>query len=313
VTSGLNAPEPRPRRLYGDELAANFGADAPAPFIVTRSLPHAELAVTEVRVDNPDGTFSDPLPQEDAYILAYELRGLRGLEYWENGRYRTTYDTRPGETSITDLRGEPMVRFETPAHCILWLVPSAVLDVLADNANVPRIDGLPAEPGVGYADETLMHLNQAAIAALQRPEQVNRLFVDHLTLAFAAHVAQAYGGMQTAARLTKGGLAPWQERRAKDMLASDLAGETPLSVIAAACGLSPDHFARAFRKSTGLAPHAWLLQARVDRATVLLRRHELSLSEIALTCGFVDQSHFTRVFVRRVGVTPGAWRRIVVR
>lgn len=313
MTSAVIAPGPRPRRLYGDELAANFGAEAPAPFIVTRSLPYAELAVTEVRVDNPDGTFSDPLPPDDAYILAYQLRGLRGLEYWETGRYRTTYDTRPGETFITDLRSEPMVRFEAPAHCILWLLPSAILDGLADNANVPRIGGLPHEPGVGYADETLKHLNAAAIAALQRPAQVNRLFVDHLTLAFAAHVAEAYGGMQSSARLIKGGLAPWQERRAKDMFCSDLAGETPLSVIAAACGLSPDHFARAFRKSTGLAPHAWLLQARVDRATVLLRNHALTLSEIALTCGFVDQSHFTRVFVRRVGATPGAWRRMVER
>ena len=211
-----------PRRLYGDELAATFGAEGPAPSIVTRSLPRTELAVTELRVDNPVGRISDPLPPDNAYLISHELRTYRGMEYWEKGRHLTTYDLRAGETTITDLRREPQVKFEVPVHCMLWLVPHAALDAIADDANVPRIEGLPHAPGVGFADETIRHLNLAVLAALQRPGQVSRLFVDHLTLAFAAHVAQRYGGMESAARLIKGGLAPWQERRAKEMLVADL-------------------------------------------------------------------------------------------
>jgi AraC-like DNA-binding protein len=309
----LNAPVRPPRRLYGDELAANFGADAPASFIVTRSMPHADLAVTELRVDNPAGRISEPLPCDDAYLISHELRAYRGIEYWEGGRHLSTYDLRAGETTITDLRREPQVKFEVPVHCMLWLVPRAALDVLADDANVPRIDGLPHAPGVGFADDTILHLNLAAIAALQRPGQVSRLFVNHLTLAFAAHVAQTYGGMEPAARLIKGGLAPWQERRAKEMLVADLTGATPLAEIAAACGLSSDHFARAFRRSTGLPPHSWLLQARVERAMTLLRQPDPSLSEIALACGFADQSHFSRVFTRQTGLSPRVWRRMSIR
>ena len=313
MTATLNAPVLLPNRLYGDGLAANFGAEAPAPSIVTRSMPHAELAVTELRVDDPVGRISDPLPRDDAYLISHELRAYRGMEYWENGRHLTTYDLRAGETTITDLRREPRVKFEVPVHCMLWLLPRAALDVLADDANVPRIDGLPHAPGVGFADETIRHLNLAAIAALQRPGQVSRLFVDHLILAFAAHVAQTYGGMQTGPRLVKGGLAPWQERRAKEMLVADLAGATPLAEIATACGLSPDHFARAFRRSTGLAPHAWLLKARVEYAMTLLRQADSSLSEIALSCGFADHSHFSRVFTRQTGQSPRDWRRLAVR
>jgi AraC-like DNA-binding protein len=113
-------------------------------------------------------------------------------------------------------------------------------------------------------------------------------------------------------RLVQGGLAPWQERRAKEMLAADLADATRLAEVAAACGLSSDHFSRAFRRSTGLPPHAWLLQARVERAMTLLTQRRQPLSEIALACGFVDQSHFTRVFAGRVGATPGAWRSMVL-
>ena len=133
--------------------------------------------------------------------------------------------------------------------------------------------------------------------------------MDHLTSAVAAHVAQTYGGMQPCSRPVQGGLAPWQEKRSKDMLAGDLTGATPLHDIARACGLSVSHFSRAFRRSTGSSPHAWLLQMRVEAAKAMLRRRDASLSMIALGCGFADQSHFTRVFTRRVGLSPGAWRK----
>ena len=96
------------------------------------------------------------------------------------------------------------------------------------------------------------------------------------------------------------------------MMAADLAGETPLSLIAEACGLSVSHFSRAFHKSVGVPPHAWLLQARVDRAKTLLRRREGNMSEIALACGFADHSLVTRVFRRRVGVAPATWRRVSI-
>jgi AraC-like DNA-binding protein len=59
----------------------------------------------------------------------------------------------------------------------------------------------------------------------------------------------------------------------------------------------------------GIAPHNWLLTRRIEVAKEQLRSSQLSLSDVALACGFADQSHFTRVFTRMVGVSPGAWRR----
>jgi methylphosphotriester-DNA--protein-cysteine methyltransferase len=67
--------------------------------------------------------------------------------------------------------------------------------------------------------------------------------------------------------------------------------------------------ARAFRQSVGMPPHQWLMQHRVDPARALLLSSPLALSDIALACGFAGQSHFTRAFTRRVGTSPGAWRR----
>ena len=110
--------------------------------------------------------------------------------------------------------------------------------------------------------------------------------------------------------LTRGGLAPWQVRRAKELMTANLQEHVPLSQLAARCGLSMRHFARAFRQSTGVPPHRWLLNHRVDRAKEKLRNPALTLAEIGLACGFADQSHFTRTFTAVVGMGPGLWRRM---
>ena len=152
-------------------------------------------------------------------------------------------------------------------------------------------------------------LTSSLVPAFERPEQASRVFVDHLTLAVGIHVAKTYGGMISRGQPPRGGLATWQLNRVEEMLAADLRGDISLVDLASRCNLSASHFARAFRQSTGLSPHQWLLQRRVDEAKRLLRDRRLSLSEVALACGFGDQSHFTRVFTRLTGSSPGAWRR----
>ena len=106
-----------------------------------------------------------------------------------------------------------------------------------------------------------------------------------------------------------GGLAPRQARLARDLLLADLETDPSLPELAAACGLSVRHFSRAFRASFGAPPHQWVLQQRVARARDLLLRSGAPLSDIALACGFADQSHLTRVFHAAVGASPAAWRR----
>jgi AraC family transcriptional regulator len=82
-----------------------------------------------------------------------------------------------------------------------------------------------------------------------------------------------------------------------------------LPELASACRLSPSHFSKAFRHTVGCPPHQWLLTQRVERAKHLILNTSQSLSEIALTTGFADQSHLTRVFSQRVKASPAAWRR----
>jgi AraC-like DNA-binding protein len=244
-------------------------------------------------------------------MLSFMISDLPNNSYWEEGRQVSAFSLPAGVTTIHDLRRVPAAMIDKPLHSLLFYLPRAALNALADQANVPRIDELRYTPGVGVFDETIGHLSVSLMPAFRKPDQLSQLFMDHVMLALAAHTAQTYGGMQTLAKPLRGGLAPWQERLSKEMIAGDLTGAASLPAIARACGLSVSHFSRAFHKSTGLAPHAWLLQARVETAKAMLRRREAPLSEVARTCGFSDQSHFARVFARRVGLSPGAWRKIV--
>jgi len=110
-------------------------------------------------------------------------------------------------------------------------------------------------------------------------------------------------------RPVRGGLAPWQERRAKEVLRANLKGGVLLKEVARECGLSVSHFSHAFRRTLGVAPHKWLIEQRIVLSKEKLLDDGLPLSDVAAECGFTDQSHLTREFRRTVGVSPGAWRR----
>jgi AraC family transcriptional regulator len=296
---------------YGARLGKGVGADT-APTIVTRTLQGAEVAVTEVKVDEPNCQLSDPLPPEDAYLVVLVLKEVPTVSYAEGSRHIRDYQLHAHATSIYDMRRDPRGRIMDPFHTLTWYLPHEAMRTLADEAHVPFVEDLRFEAGTCVVDETVQHLGRSVLPALRAPDQVNRLFVDNMALALSVHVAQTYGGMGIASQPIPGGLAFWQERRAKDLLMSDLAGSTPLREIAAACDLSIGHFSRAFRKSTGLPPHAWLISARIEAAKTLLSKRGMPLSEIALSCGFADQTHFTRVFAARAGMSPGAWRRTIL-
>lgn len=117
-------------------------------------------------------------------------------------------------------------------------------------------------------------------------------------------------GRRAASMTTRqGGLARWQIELALRLLLNDSSSSHSLKQIAARCGLSRSHFAKAFKVSLGTPPHRWLVQQRIQRAGEKLEQTNDSVSSIAVSCGFTDQSHLTRVFGAIVGASPAAWRR----
>jgi AraC family transcriptional regulator len=297
---------------YGPRLGERFRVEN-APAIVTRALRTADIAVTEIRCDRPLPEMYGPIQKEDAFLIGLHLRDFPNREYWEGGRRASVYDVRAGESCLHDLKRVPTALFDKPYHSLVFYLPRAALDAIADEANAPRIRDLSYQPGAGVNDVTISGLGSLLLPALNHPDQANQLFVDHVLLAVGVHVAQTYGGMRPMSRSARGGLAPWQERRAKQILHANIKSGVALKEVARKCGISVGHFSHAFRRTLGVAPHKWLTEQRVVLSKEKLRNDGLSLSDAAAECGFSDQSHLTRVFRQAVGVSPGAWRRALQR
>ena len=115
--------------------------------------------------------------------------------------------------------------------------------------------------------------------------------------------AQAAGGA------VRGGMTPRALRRVRDHIDDHLAQNISLETLAEVAGLSRCHFARAFKQSVGIAPHAFVMQRRLERAELLLAETDLSLCQVALDSGFSDQSHFSSCFRKQFGVSPRSFRR----
>jgi AraC family transcriptional regulator len=109
--------------------------------------------------------------------------------------------------------------------------------------------------------------------------------------------------------IARTGLAAWQRRRVSSHIDAHLGTGIRIRDLATLLGFSHSHFCRSFRVSFGIPPHLYVTRRRIELAQTLMLTTPAKLSEIALTCGMSDQSHFTRAFRRIVGDTPHSWRR----
>ena len=107
----------------------------------------------------------------------------------------------------------------------------------------------------------------------------------------------------------RGGLAGSTLRRVRSYIDEHLGERISLDELARQAGLSRFHFARQFRHSTGESPMAYLRRVRIERSMAILQNRDTTIAEVAATLGFSDQSHFTRIFGRLVGVSPGSFAR----
>jgi len=296
------------RGAYGNRLGSRFRVKY-APVITTRTLRKSQLAVTEIINDDPNLGKTLPIPPEDAFLVHVMMRDCLSHDLYIDNKSVSPDPFPTGITALYDLTRDPIAEMHCPTACLSFYLPRAALEEIPDDVGERRIPALEFRHGRAYDDPVMRSLGQALLPALAKPDQVNTLFVDHIGLAFRAHIATTYGRMQATRPRVRGGLAPWQERRARDILSNNLGGELPLAQVARECGLSVSHFTRGFRQSLGVAPHQWLLQVRVERAKKQLLSSDASLADIAVDCGFAEQSHFTRVFRKHVGASPGQWRR----
>jgi AraC family transcriptional regulator len=286
-------------------MVSHLRPDADHP-IEVQTMRKPQLVVTHLRCETGLTRISTPFPSESAFIVSLQLRELPFHELWLDGVPERTGPYPKQAVSIVDLEQNPTAFLPTPFECMQFHVSRAELDHFADEHGCRRIETLSWARG--EIDAVTDHLGRTFLPALARADKSSGLFLDHAALALTSHFASAYGGMRPT-ECVRGGLAPWQERRSKELMRDRMEADVSLAELARECRLSRSYFARAFKKTTGESPHRWLVRRRVETAKQMLLQSDTPLSEIALAVGFSDQSHLTKVFARTVGATPGAWRR----
>lgn len=148
-----------------------------------------------------------------------------------------------------------------------------------------------------------------------RPVLANRMAAaapqagDEPVSALSPTLNKAADAESSASRVVRGGLSRWQQRQALGLMSRVDLEAPKISDIASACRLSRGYFIKAFKQSFGLTPRRWHQLYRIEQSKQLLLSHDMPIAEIALACGFADQSHLTRVFNQIVGAPPARWRR----
>jgi AraC-like DNA-binding protein len=250
-----------------------------------------------------------PNTRAELFMPSIMLSGVPSCDIWRDGKHFRRPTIPPGGFTIVDHRHVWVSDMPDPFDSVHVFLSRQSLRELTEELGAPPIEALDCSVESPRDDSTMLYLALALLPALSRPVEVNTLYADYVFQAMRIHLAHTYGGLILPAEHGRGGLQPWQHQRARELLLDDLSVDRSLSELASACGLSVRHFTRAFKATTGLPPHRWLLRRRVDRAMELLTATDYSLSEIAQACGFIDQSHFTRVFRAITGFSPGIWRR----
>jgi AraC-like DNA-binding protein len=295
------------RTLVEREISRKF--KGPAPTLLSSLGKSPPMRLSFVSGDAAMNERSRISRAEDAYIAHILLRPTPVYaQLWVDGHEHPLL-LNPGGVMLAHMENQPSIRFHADFQFLRCWIAKETLDEMAEETFGRASPGL-RRPEFGTVDPVLFHLSAAIVPLLSRGALSDQLLVDQLAVALHNRLAASYSGAPIDLRSeSRGGLAPWQERRAKDFIRAHLDRGVTLQQIASQCGVSASHFSRAFKQTTGRTPHRWLLERRVESSKIDLTDPDLPMSEIGRRHGFSDPSHFSRVFSNLTGQTPAVWRR----
>ena len=244
---------------------------------------------------------------EDAYTLHLNRRSSTSISLCGRLGGRQRHDIPFHGATLFDLSDLPMVEVEGRYDMMRVYLPRQRMTSVAESM-ARRSDVRLRLPKPGFDDYIITNLLNIIIFAFDSPEHCSQLLIDEVSVLLISHLIHNYSDISPTER-SRGGLASWQERIAKEILFARICDPPTADELGQACGVSARHFFRAFRQSTGRTPHQWLMQERVLKAKNLLEHSDRTLAEISAMCGYANLSHFCRAFLSYFGQSPSTARR----
>ncbi|WP_144140909.1 helix-turn-helix domain-containing protein [Paraburkholderia sp. BCC1884] len=234
------------------------------------------------------------------------------LTFTHAGRRLVDGSVAVGAVQVTGPAVSVSAAFEFPADVLHLFVPQPVLKERFEDLFHRQHTGdiLLANPDL-ILDPAVEGLGRALAASQTNDAALGKVFIDSVSLAIVSRLTARH--FTAIPKKTDGAAAlpGWRLNRVLDYVENHLSENISLADMAQAVGLTRMHFSTQFRRATGCPPHEFLLRRRIDHAQHLLRTSKARVIEIALSCGFRSQAHFSTVFKRFVGQTPSTWRAMV--
>jgi AraC family transcriptional regulator len=290
-------------RFYGDAIANSFRLKR-VPAITTRSSQGTPISVTRLSIGADQIGMSARVPAEDTFILALYLTDVSYHELWRGRRKSIAQGYSANSMRLVNLMDDCSANITCPHESMVLYLPRAALNEFLEERGGQTVRHLDCVPGT--RDPIVSQISDLLAPSLAHPGRTSTLFTDHLVLTLCAHLTATYGShsLRGAKKFGQPHL-----RRALDYMSGHFRDDISLAEVAQHCGISRSYFAQSFKAATGHSPHRWMQIYRIEKAKKLLSSSSASIAEVAMLCGFADQSHMTRVFSRFVGESPGGWRK----
>ncbi len=239
------------------------------------------------------------------HVLVVQLDQPATIEFKQNGNPFSTLQIRPGQVVILPAMSPFSVRTRDTGSFVAVGLDPQFLQLAAHELIDP--DRMELTMRVAIDEPLLTQIGLSLKREAEAGIPGGRCYGETLANALAVHLVSHFATRPVQIREAGKGLARFQLNRAIEFVHAHLAEDISLDSLAGAAGLSPFHFARLFKRSTGVSPHQYVLRSRVERARGLLMRSKASIAEVAVEVGFCDQSHLAAHFKRVYGVSPKAF------
>lgn len=231
------------------------------------------------------------------------------------GKLKNNFPVSGGRRDVSYRQGESLLCPAGLSHTafepremdllMLYLEPWFVERAARDLAAGERIEIVPQ---LKLEDDFVGDISRYLLREAEAGGETGILYAESLMTALAAHLVKNYSTARMLPGQSKGGLAKHKLRLVVEFINEHLSEDTSLNRLAAVCDLSAVHFAKAFKQSTGFAPHSFVNLRRIERAKELLQKSDLTVTEIAASLGFTDHSHLAKVFRRYTGASPTVYQ-----
>ena len=242
------------------------------------------------------------LPAQSNHVVTLALENPHILRQERDGRVHEGLHL-PGNINFMPAGQESRWQWNKSNSCLRINIKSQFLEKIASESEFAN-KSLELKNNFSTRDRNLEDIGKLLLAELQSEGVGGKLYIDSLCNVLAIHLLRNYSTVEREPRPVTGGLGDSTLQKIVEYIMENLDTELSLTELATVVNLSPSHFARLFKQSTGIPPHQYVIQRRIEAAENLLKQGKSSIGEIAYRVGFSNPSHLSYHFKRATGVMP---------